>query len=168
MVMGPVVSAKAKSFILEMIEIGIQEGATLALDGRVLVAPGCENGYFVGPTVFTDVLPGMKIHETEMFGPVVVILKAESLDQAIGIINDHQYGNGASIYTQNGFWARKFKLDTLAGMIGVNVGIPAPVARLPFGGLNSSLFADTMAPGRAVIDFFTEKTIITERYWAEE
>ncbi len=168
MVMGPVVSAKAKAFILEMIETGIQEGATLALDGRDLVVPGCENGYFVGPTVFTDVQPGMKIHETEIFGPVVVILKADSLDEAIGIINGHQYGNGASIYTQNGYWARKFKLETLAGMIGINVGIPAPVSYLPFGGMKASQFADIKAQGKAVVDFYTESKIITERYWPEE
>lgn len=167
-VMGPVVSAKAKGFILEMVETGIREGATLALDGRDLVVPGCENGYFVGPTVFTDVRPGMKIHETEIFGPVVVILKADSLDEAISIINDHQYGNGASIYTQNGYWARKFKLETLAGMIGVNVGIPAPVSYLPFGGMKASQFADIKAQGKAIVDFYTESKIITERYWPEE
>ena len=132
MVMGPVISAKARQFILEMIRTGRStKGATLALDGRDLTVPGCEKGHFVGPTVFTDVKPGMKIHQTEIFGPVVVILKADSLDEAIRIINDHQYGNGASIYTQNGYYARQFKLETESGMIGVNVGIPAPVASCP-------------------------------------
>jgi len=168
MVMGPVISAGAKRFILEMVQTGVDEGATLALDGRDLVVPGCERGHFLGPTVFTDVRPGMKIHQTEIFGPVVVILKADSLDAAIKIINDHQYGNGASIYTQNGHYARKFKLETQAGMIGINVGIPAPVAPLPFGGMKTSLFADTKAQGKAVINFFTEPKIITERYWPEE
>ena len=167
MVMGPVISAKSKKFILEMIEKGIKEGATLALDGRDLVIPGCEKGYFVGPTVFTDVKPGMDIHNTEIFGPVVVILKADTLDEAIKIINDHQYGNGASIYTQNGFWARKFKLDTECGMIGINVGIPAPVAYLPFGGMKESQYSHIKAQGKAVINFFTENKIITERYWPE-
>jgi len=167
MVMGPVISAKSRQFIFEMIDQGINEGATLALDGRPLSVAGCENGHFVGPTVFTDVQPGMAIHHTEIFGPVVVILKADTLDEAIGIINDHPYGNGASIYTQNGHYARRFKLETNAGMIGVNVGIPAPVAPLPFGGMKDSIFADTKAQGRAVIDFFTEKKIITERYWEE-
>ncbi|MHC4371502.1 MAG: aldehyde dehydrogenase family protein, partial [Planctomycetota bacterium] len=112
MVMGPVISARSKQSILRMIETGFKGGATLALDGRNVSVPGCENGHFVGPTVFTDVKPGMEIHKTEIFGPVVVILKAASLDEAIKIINDHQYGNGASIYTQNGHWARKFKLET--------------------------------------------------------
>ena len=168
MLMGPVISAKAKSFILEMIQTGVDEGATLALDGRELTVPGCQKGHFVGPTVFTDVKPGMKIHQTEIFGPVVVILKADSLDEAIRIINDHQYGNGASIYTQNGRHARRFKLETECGMIGVNIGIPAPVASLPFGGMKSSLVADTKGQGKAAIRFFTEEKIITERYWPEE
>jgi len=168
MVMGPVISAKAKSFILEMIRTGIDEGATLALDGRGLTVPGCEKGHFLGPTVFTDVRPGMKIHQTEVFGPVVVILKAGSLDEAIRIINDHQYGNGASIYTQNGRHARRFKLETECGMIGVNIGIPAPVASLPFGGMRSSPVADIKGQGRAAIRFFTDEKIVTERYWPEE
>ncbi|MHC4556190.1 MAG: CoA-acylating methylmalonate-semialdehyde dehydrogenase [Planctomycetota bacterium] len=167
MVMGPVISTKSKQFILDMIEIGVKEGATIALDGRDMVVPGCENGYFIGPTVFTNVKPGMEIHSTEIFGPVVVILKTGSLDEAIQIINNHQYGNGASIYTQNGYYARKFKLETECGMIGINVGIPAPVAYLPFGGMKASQFADIKAQGKAIINFFTEDKIITERYWPE-
>ncbi len=168
MVMGPVISAKSKQFILEMIETGVKEGATLALDGRGLVVPGCEKGHFVGPTVFTDVQPGMEIHKTEIFGPVVIILKADTLDAAIRIINDQQYGNGASIYTQNGRHARQFKLETECGMIGINVGIPAPVAHLPFGGMKASLLSDIKAQGKAVINFFTHDKIITERYWPED
>lgn len=170
MLMGPVISATAKSKILALIDEGIKEGATLALDGRNVkpLGDGTENGYFIGPTVFSDVKPHMKIHETEIFGPVVVILKADTLDDAIAIINDHQYGNGASIYTQNGYWARKFKLEVEAGMIGVNVGIPAPVAYLPFGGMKASQWADIKAQGKAVINFFTEDKIITERYFDEK
>ena len=164
MIMGPVISAKAREFILGMIEQGIREGATLALDGRSLIT---EKGHFIGPTVFTDVRPGMAVHSTEIFGPVTVIMKAESLDEAISIINEHQYGNGASIYTQSGYNARKFKLEAQAGMIGVNVGIPAPVAYLPFGGMKASLFADIKAQGKAVVRFFTDEKIITERFWGE-
>jgi malonate-semialdehyde dehydrogenase (acetylating)/methylmalonate-semialdehyde dehydrogenase len=167
LVMGPVISRKAKDFILSMISQGIQEGATLALDGRNIVVPGCEQGFFIGPTVFTDVRPGMQIHATEIFGPVVVILKADTLDEAIRIINDHAYGNGASIYTQNGYYARKFKLEAQAGMIGVNIGIPAPVAYLPFGGMKESQYADIKAQGKAVINFYTEDKIITERFFNE-
>jgi malonate-semialdehyde dehydrogenase (acetylating)/methylmalonate-semialdehyde dehydrogenase len=165
--MGPVISAKAKQRILELIETGVQEGATLALDGRGIVVKGGEKGYFIGPTIFTDVKPGMKIHTTEIFGPVVVMLKVDTLDEAIAIINSGEYGNGGSIYTQNGYYARKFKLEANVGMVGVNVGIPAPVAYLPFGGMKASQWADIKAQGKAVVNFFTEDKIITERYWPE-
>ncbi len=167
MVMGPVISSKAKDFILDMIAAGVDEGAKLLLDGRGLVVRGYERGHFIGPTIFGGVKPGMKIHQTEIFGPVVVMLQADSLDEAIGIINDHPYGNGASIYTQSGYHARKFKVETLAGMIGINVGIPAPVAYLPFGGMKASQFSDIKAQGKAVVNFFTEDKIVTERYWSE-
>ena len=167
MVMGPVISANAKERIHKLIEEGIREGANLILDGRGITVKGCENGYFIGPTIFVDVKPGMKIHRTEIFGPVVVILKADSLDEAIKIINTGEYGNGASIYTQNGYYARKFKLETEAGMIGINVGIPAPVASLPFGGMKKSLFSDIKTQGKSVINFFTQEKIVTERFWEE-
>ena len=97
----------------------------------------------------------------------LVAMPDAKTDEMSRIINGHQYGNGASIYTQNGYWARKFKLETNCGMLGVNVGSPAPVASLPFGGMKNSLFADTKGQGKAVIDFFTDRKIITERYWPE-
>jgi malonate-semialdehyde dehydrogenase (acetylating) / methylmalonate-semialdehyde dehydrogenase len=168
LVMGPVISLDAKQFIHKMIETGVQEGATLALDGRNIVVPGCENGFFVGPSVFTDVTPGMAIHQTEIFGPVVCIMKANNLDEAIAMINAHPFGNGASIYTNDGHWARKFKLETQAGMIGINVGIPAPVAYLPFGGMKASQFADIKTQGKAIVNFYTQDKVITERYWPRE
>jgi len=167
MVMGPVISEKSRQFINEMVEQGVAEGATLAYDGRQVTPPGCENGFFIGPVVFTDVKPGMSIHRTEIFGPVLIVLKAETLDEAIKIINDHSYGNGASIYTQSGYSAREFKLHTQAGMIGVNVGIPAPVAHLPFGGMKQSQFSHIKSQGRYVFDFFTEQKVVTERYWSD-
>lgn len=167
MVVGPVISAKALGFIHEMIETGVREGARLLVDGRGVKVPGAEKGHYIGPTVFTDVQPGSTIHRTEIFGPVVVVLKAGSFDAAVRIVNEHEYGNGASIYTQSGHWARRFKLETECGMIGINVGIPAPVAYLPFGGMKASLFSDIKAQGRAVIDFFTDAKIVTERFWPE-
>lgn len=167
MLMGPVISAKALAFVHEMIETGIQEGARLLLDGRNVRVAGCEKGHFIGPTIFTDVRPGMAIHRTEIFGPVVVVLRAANFDEAVSILNGHAYGNGASIYSQNGYWVRRFKLEVECGMIGVNVGIPAPVAHLPFGGMKASQFSQIKAQGRAVIDFFTEPKVITERYWPE-
>ncbi len=167
MLMGPVISRKALDFMLRMIETGIQEGARLALDGRGLVVPGCEKGHFLGPTVFTDVQPGMAIHQTEIFGPVVCVLRAGSFDEAVGIVNSTPYGNGASLYTRSGYYARRFKLEADAGMIGINVGIPAPVAPLPFGGMKASLLSDIKAQGRSVMRFYTQEKTVTERYWEE-
>ena len=164
---GPVISKKAKDFIEDMIATGVKEGAKLVLDGRGVKVKGRDKGYFVGPTVFVDVKPGMAIHKTEIFGPVQCIMKADSLDEAIKIINDHEYGNGASIYTQNGWYARRFKLEVNCGMIGINVGIPAPVAFLPFGGMKASQWADIKAQGKHIVDFFTQDKIVTERYWPE-
>ena len=167
-VVGPVITKKAKEFIESMIQTGVDEGANLVLDGRGIKVKGSEKGYFVGPTVFTDVKPGMEIHKIEIFGPVQCIMKVESLDEAIELLNSHLYGNGASIYTQNGWWARRFKLEVDCGMIGINVGIPAPVAFLPFGGMKTSQWADIKAQGRKVVDFFTQDKVITERYWRED
>jgi malonate-semialdehyde dehydrogenase (acetylating) / methylmalonate-semialdehyde dehydrogenase len=167
MVMGPVISAAAQEFIHSMIDAGVKEGAKLELDGRGFQVRGRTGGHFVGPTVFSGVRPGMNVHQTEIFGPVQIILKAPTLDDAIRIINEHPYGNGASIYTQNGYHARRFKIETQAGMIGINVGIPAPVACLPFGGMKSSQFSHIKAQGRSIVNFFTEEKIVTERYWPE-
>jgi malonate-semialdehyde dehydrogenase (acetylating)/methylmalonate-semialdehyde dehydrogenase len=164
LVLGPVISAKAKHFVHDMIAQGVREGATLALDGRDCVVLEREDGYFVGPTVFVDVRPGMAIHRTEIFGPVVCILRAESLDEAIDTINGGEYGNGGSIYTQDGSCARRFKLETRVGMIGINVGIPAPVAYLPFGGTKASNLSDTKTQGEAIVDFYTQDKIVVERF----
>ena len=109
----------------------------------------------------------MNIHRTEIFGPVVCIMKADSLHDAIEVINGHQYSNAASIYTQSGFHARGFKLKARCGMIGVNVGIPAPVPFLPFGGVNNSMLGDIKMQGKSAIRFFTQEKVIVERYWEE-
>jgi malonate-semialdehyde dehydrogenase (acetylating)/methylmalonate-semialdehyde dehydrogenase len=98
---------------------------------------------------------------------VAVILKADSFDEALAIVNGHEYANGASLYTRSGYYARRFKLEAEAGMIGINVGIPAPVAYMPFGGAKSSIFADVKAQGRSVVNFFTQERIVTERWWSE-
>lgn len=168
MLMGPVITAQSKQFILDTIKKGVAEGATLALDGRDVKVPGCERGYFVGPTVFTDVKPGMEIYNTEIFAPVVCIMKADKLEDAIEMINNHQYSNACSIYTQNGHYARKFKLAVQTGMVGVNVGIPAPVPFLPFGGMKNSMICDIKMQGKAAINFYTHDKVIVERYWDDE
>ncbi len=167
MVLGPVISAKAREFIHGMIATGVSEGAKLLVDGRGAAPAGGERGHFIGPTVFGEVQPGSAIHRTEIFGPVVVLLRAGSFEEALRIVNGGEYGNGASIYTQSGYWARRFKLEADCGMIGVNVGIPAPVAYLPFGGMKASLYSDIKAQGKAVIQFFTESKIVTERFWPD-
>jgi malonate-semialdehyde dehydrogenase (acetylating)/methylmalonate-semialdehyde dehydrogenase len=167
MLMGPVISAQALRFIHEMIETGLREGATLALDGRTVSIPGCERGHFIGPTVFTDVTPEMTIYKTELFAPVVCVMKIDTLDGALRLIRDHRYGNAASIYTQNGHFARRFKLEAACGMIGINVGIPAPVPFLPFGGVKDSMLCDTKMQGTSAIEFYTERKVIVERYWKE-
>ena len=167
-VMGPVISAQAHERIVDVVNEAEKEGATVALDGRNFAMEGYENGNFMGPTVLTDVVPGSLAHRTEIFGPVVVILKAGTFDEALEIIASSPYGNGASIYTQNGYFARRFKLEVTAGMVGINVGIPAPVAYLPFGGMKASLFADVKAQGKDVVNFFTQSKVVTERYWPEE
>ena len=168
MLMGPVITAASKQFILDTIESGVKEGATLALDGRDITVAGCEKGHFVGPTVFTDVKVGMNIYDTEIFAPVVCIMKAETLDNAIGMINGHEFSNACSIYTQNGHYARKFKLAVQTGMVGVNVGIPAPVPFIPFGGMNNSMMCDIKMQGKAAISFYTHDKVIVERYWDED
>lgn len=167
MVVGPVISDAAKHRIERLIQTAVDEGARVTLDGRGVDVPGCGAGHFVGPTVLVDVVPGSTIERTEVFGPVVIILKFDTLDQAIEAINNHPFGNGASIYTQSGYWARQFKTRTLAGMIGVNVGIPAPVAYLPFGGMKGSFNADIKAQASEVVNFFTHKKIVTQRFWPE-
>jgi malonate-semialdehyde dehydrogenase (acetylating)/methylmalonate-semialdehyde dehydrogenase len=166
--MGPVISAKAKQFIHDMIDKGIKEGAKLALDGRNIKIPGCEKGHFIGPTVFIDVKTDMEIYKTEIFAPVVCILKAKSLDEAIGMINSHQYSNGSSLYTQNGYYARKFKLEVQTGMVGINVGIPAPVPFFPFGGMKNSMLCDIKMQAKSALRFFTHDKVIVERYWDEK
>ena len=167
-VIGPVINARAKQRIEDLIQVGVDEGATLLLDGRGKAVSGCDEGNFVGSTVLADVQPGSTVEQTEIFGPVVIIMKFDSLDDAIASINRHPYGNGASIYTQSGYWARRFKTETQAGMIGINVGIPAPVAYLPFGGMKGSMLGDIKGQSKEVVRFFTQSKVITQRFWPEE
>lgn len=163
---GPVISQAAKERILGLIEKGIEEGATLLLDGRkpTVITPGCEDGYFVGPTIFDNVTPDMTIAKEEIFGPVACILKVDTLDEAIQIINNSPYGNAASIYTQDGFTARKFKYEADAGNIGINIGVPAAMAYFPFAGRGDSFFGDLHGQGRDAVDFFTDKKVVVNRW----
>ena len=161
--MGPVISKRHKERVLGYIEKGLEEGAELVLDGRGIDV-GLP-GYFIGPTIFDKVRPEMTIAREEIFGPVMCLMRFKDLDEAITTINASEFGNAASIYTQNGRWAREFKYRVECGNIGVNLGIVAPMAFFPFGGRKASFFGDLHGQGRDAIEFFTEKKIVITRWW---
>jgi len=161
--MGSVVTRDAKKRIISYIEKGIEEGAKLLLDGREVKVPEYPNGYFLGPTIFDEVTPEMTIAKEEIFGPVASIIRAKSLDEAIDMINKSNYGNAASIFTSSGYYARKFRREVNAGNIGINVGIPAPMAFFPFGGRKDSFFGVLHGQIDSV-DFFTDKKVVITRW----
>jgi len=162
--MGPVISARAKERVLDYINIGQEAGATLALDGRSPELPEAnQQGYFVGPTVFTDVKPCMRIAQEEIFGPVLSVIKTGCINSALGMIKQQPMGNGAVIFTQNSFYTEKFINEADVGMVGVNVGICAPHPYLPFGGIKGSLVGNNKVQGKDAIDFFTQNKVATIR-----
>jgi malonate-semialdehyde dehydrogenase (acetylating)/methylmalonate-semialdehyde dehydrogenase len=163
--MGPVISAAHRAKVLSYIDKGVAEGAKLLVDGRGAKVEGCPEGFWVGPTVFDDVKPGMTIATEEIFGPVICLMRAKDLDEAIAIANQSEYGNASSIYTQNGRSAREFQLRIQAGMVGVNIGVAAPMAIFPFGGQKGSFFGDTKAHGATGVDFYTERKIVITRWF---
>jgi malonate-semialdehyde dehydrogenase (acetylating)/methylmalonate-semialdehyde dehydrogenase len=163
--MGPVISGPHRDKVLAYIDKGVAEGARILLDGRGAKVEGYPGGYWVGPTVFDDVRPGMTIATEEIFGPVLCIMKARDLDEAIAIANTSEYGNAASIYTANGKAAREFSLRVQAGMVGVNVGVAAPMAFFPFGGTKGSIFGDLKAHGATGVDFYTERKTVVQRWF---
>ena len=162
--MGPVISKQHRDRVLRHIEQGVKEGAKLLLDGRGVSVPGCEAGYFIGPTIFDDVTPEMAIAREEIFGPVIGILHVGSLEEAIGIIDANPYGNASSIFTASGGAAREFKYRVKCGNIGINVGVAAPMAFFPFGGRKDSFFGDLHGQGQDVVDFLTEKKVVITRW----
>ncbi|MDO8750999.1 MAG: CoA-acylating methylmalonate-semialdehyde dehydrogenase [Dehalococcoidia bacterium] len=162
--MGPVISARHRDRVLAYIERGVQEGARLILDGRTTPPPN-RSGYFVNPTIFEGVTPEMTIAREEIFGPVASIMPARSLDEALDFISRIPYGNSASIFTKSGKWAREFQHRVVAGNVGINVGIPAPVAPFPFSGAKRSFFGDLHGQGIDSIFFFTERKVVITRWW---
>jgi malonate-semialdehyde dehydrogenase (acetylating)/methylmalonate-semialdehyde dehydrogenase len=162
--MGPLVSMKAKDRVLGYVEKAINEGAKLILDGRNAKVPDYPKGYFVGATIFDDVQPHMTIAKDEIFGPVASILKAKNLDEAIEIINEKtSFGNAACIFTSSGKNAREFRREVQAGNIGINIGIPAPMAFFPFAGKRESFFG-VLHGQMDCVDFFLDKKVITARW----
>lgn len=161
---GPVVSAAHKARIEEYIAMGVDEGAELVVDGRGFSLQGHEEGYFLGPSLFDHVTPGMRSYQDEIFGPVLQIVRAETLEEAIGYATDHQYGNGVALFTRNGAAAQKFVSTVQVGMVGVNVPIPVPMAFHSFGGWKRSLFGDHHIHGPEGVRFYTRLKTATLRW----
>jgi malonate-semialdehyde dehydrogenase (acetylating) / methylmalonate-semialdehyde dehydrogenase len=161
--LGPVIRDSHKERTINYIEIGEEEGAVLVRDGRQDAETNGE-GYFVGPTIFDHVKPGMKIWQDEIFAPVLSVVRAESLDEAIEITNQSEFANGACLYTDSAKAVRQFREDIDAGMLGINLGVPAPMAFFPFSGYKNSFYGDLHANGRDGVEFYTRKKMLTARY----
>jgi malonate-semialdehyde dehydrogenase (acetylating)/methylmalonate-semialdehyde dehydrogenase len=162
--MGPIVTAAAKQRIETLIGKGVEEGATLVVDGRNYVVPGRENGFFVGGTLFDHVTPDMTIYKEEIFGPVLCVLRAPDVVTAAKLINDHEYGNGVAVFTRDGGVAREFVQQIKVGMVGVNVPLPVPMAFGSFGGWKRSLFGDHHIYGPEGIRFYTRHKAVMQRW----
>jgi malonate-semialdehyde dehydrogenase (acetylating)/methylmalonate-semialdehyde dehydrogenase len=162
--MGPVVTAAAKERIVGLIGSGAEQGAELAVDGRGYTVPGYENGFFVGPTVIDRVRPEMDVYREEIFGPVLSVVRADSVDAAIALVNANPYGNGTAIFTSSGEAARRFQRGVNVGMIGINVPIPVPMAYYSFGGWKDSLFGDKHMHGPEGVSFYTRAKVVTSRW----
>ncbi len=164
---GPLVNADHLQFVRDWIEKSIDEGAKLVLDGRGVEVPDGEGGYFLGPTVFDHVKPEMSCAWQEVFGPVLFIKRVRDFEEGLETINASEFANGASIFTQSGYHAREFSRRIDAGMVGVNVGIPVPIAAFPFCGHKNSFFGDLHVMGRDGVAFFTETKAVTS-YWFDD
>lgn len=163
--MGPVISGRHRERVLGYIEKGLAEGATLALDGRQVRVEGRPKGFFVGPTVFDRVAPAMAIGREEIFGPVASITPAGTLDEAIALMEAHPNANATSIFTSSGKAAREFSRRATASMVGVNIGVAAPMAYFPFGGAKDSFFGDLKVHGRDAFEFYTDKKVTISRWF---
>ena len=165
--MGPVITAESKQRIESLIGKGVNEGARVLVDGRNPSISGYEHGYFVRPTVLDSVSPRSDLAGTEIFGPVLSLMHAQTIDEAIDFVNATSYGNMACLFTSSGAAARKFRYEAQAGNIGINIGVAAPIAFFPFSGWKESFFGDMHAQGRDAIEFYTEKKVVIER-WPRE
>jgi malonate-semialdehyde dehydrogenase (acetylating)/methylmalonate-semialdehyde dehydrogenase len=165
---GPVISKRAKARILELIESGVQQGAKLELDGRGVSVPGFEQGNFVGPTLFSGVTTDMRIYTEEIFGPVLVVLEVDTLDQAIALVNANPFGNGTGLFTQSGAAARKFQSEIDVGQVGINIPIPVPVPFFSFTGSRGSKLGDLGPYGKQVVQFYTQTKTVTARWFDDD
>jgi malonate-semialdehyde dehydrogenase (acetylating)/methylmalonate-semialdehyde dehydrogenase len=162
--MGPVVTAAHRERIRGLVQKGVEEGARVVLDGRSLRVPGAEGGFFLGPTLLDHVRAEMTVYREEIFGPVLVVLRAASLDEAIALVNRNPYGNGTALFTGSGRAARRFEHDVQVGMVGINVAIPVPMAFYSFGGWKQSLFGDLHVHGVEGVKFYTRTKAVTTRW----
>ncbi|AXE31545.1 methylmalonate-semialdehyde dehydrogenase (CoA acylating) [Chromobacterium phragmitis] len=166
--LGPLISRAARDRVEGLIAKGVEQGATLELDGRGATVAGFEHGNFVGPTIFSGVKPGMAIYDQEVFGPVLCLVAADTLDEAIAIINANPNGNGTAIFTQSGAAARKFQEDIDVGQVGINVPIPVPVPLFSFTGSRASKLGDLGPYGKQVVAFYTQTKTVTSRWFDDE
>jgi malonate-semialdehyde dehydrogenase (acetylating)/methylmalonate-semialdehyde dehydrogenase len=162
--MGPLVTKVHRDKVASYIEIAAQDGAEIVVDGRGVVADGAPNGFWLGPTLFDQVKTSMSIYQEEIFGPVLSVIRVKSYDEALKMVNDHQYGNGTAIFTNDGGAARRFQNEVEVGMVGINVPIPVPMAYFSFGGWKNSLFGDSHAHGTEGVHFFTRGKVVTSRW----
>ena len=162
--MGPVVTCAARDRIKGLIDEGCREGASVVVDGRDIAVKGHENGFFVGPTLFDHVTPEMTIYREEIFGPVLGVVRVESLAEAIALVNRNPYANGVALFTRSGHAARRFQEETEVGMVGINVPIPVPMAFFSFGGWRNSLFGDLHVHGMDGVRFYTRGKAVTARW----
>ena len=162
---GPMISCAARQRALNLVAQGLEQGAVLELDGRGVQVDGYPNGNFFGPTILSGVKPGMAVYDQEIFGPVLVLTEADSLDEAIELINSNPNGNGTAIFTQNGAVARKFQEDIDVGQVGINVPIPVPVPLFSFTGSRGSKLGDLGPYGKQVVMFYTQTKTVTQRWF---
>jgi malonate-semialdehyde dehydrogenase (acetylating)/methylmalonate-semialdehyde dehydrogenase len=162
--MGPLVSAAHRDKVSGYVDAGVKEGAKLVLDGRAFKVAGYEKGFYLGPTLFDQVKTGMTIYKDEIFGPVLIVLRVNTLDEAIALVNANPYGNGTAIFTQSGEAARRYENEIQVGMVGVNVPIPVPASFFSFGGWKASLFGDLHAYGPESINYYTRGKVISSRW----
>lgn len=162
--MGPIVTAESRDRIVGLIDAGVAQGADLVVDGRGLVVPGHEEGFFVGPTLIDRVSTEMDVYTNEIFGPVLSVLRADTVDDAIALINANPYGNGTAVFTNSGGAARRFVRGVDVGMIGVNVPVPVPMAYYSFGGWKDSLFGEHHIHGPEGVAFYTRGKAVTVRW----
>ncbi len=165
--MGPVITPESKQRVEWLIGKGVNEGARVLVDGRNTSIPGHERGNFVRPTVLDNVQPGSELAGIEIFGPVLSLMQAQTIEEAIEFVNATSYGNMACLFTSSGAAARKFRYEAQAGNLGINIGVAAPMAFFPFSGWKESFFGDLHAQGRDAIEFYTDKKVVVER-WPRE